>query len=129
MPWQNRAMLKLRAMPLGVRVLLGYGLAILAFVGLTLPRVVAEAVDLPVSPIGLLWMLLLAYAIFTLTLVLQRKQAGYGLSLGLASLTVPLVPILGYFAGIPGAAIPLVLAIVLFATLRQPAARAWFSEP
>ena len=39
-------------------------------------------------------MILLAYTIFTTTLVLQRKQAARGLALGLASLTIPLVPLL-----------------------------------
>ena len=39
-------------------------------------------------------MVLLAYTIFTTTLVLQRKQAGRGLALGLASLTIPLVLLL-----------------------------------
>ena len=39
-------------------------------------------------------MVLLAYTIFTTTLVLQRKQAARGLALGLASLTIPLVPLL-----------------------------------
>ena len=39
-------------------------------------------------------MILLAYTIFTMTLVLQRKQAAFGLAVGLASLTVPLVLLL-----------------------------------
>ena len=39
-------------------------------------------------------MVLLAYTIFTTTLVLQRKEASRGLALGLASLTVPLAPYL-----------------------------------
>ena len=39
-------------------------------------------------------MILLAYTIFTTTLVLQRKQAAYGWPSGLASLTVPLVLLL-----------------------------------
>ena len=43
---------------------------------------------------GLVVMVLLAYTIFTTTLVLQRKQAARGLALGLASLTIPLVPLL-----------------------------------
>ena len=39
-------------------------------------------------------MVLLAYTIFTTTLVLQRKQAARNLAVGLASLTIPLVPFL-----------------------------------
>jgi hypothetical protein len=118
-----------RAMPNGVRIFLVYGFLVLAFLGLTLAPVVDTAVDAPVSPIGLLWMLLLAYLVFTLTLVLQRKQAGYGLSIGLATLTVPLVPILWSFAGSPGALIALAAAVILFWALRRPGVRGWFAEP
>src|SRR5215210_9499904 len=67
---------QLRQMPNGVRLLLGFGLCLLAIVAVTLPLIVEQAVEAPVSPLGLLWMLLLAYVIFTLTLILQRKQAG-----------------------------------------------------
>ena len=118
-----------RAMPNGVRIFLVYAFTLLGLVGLTLPVVVNEAVEAPISPIGLLWMLLLAYLIFTITLVLQRKQAAYVLSIGLASLTVPLVLLLGMFAGIPGAAFALVLAVILFVSLRRPSVRGWFVEP
>ena len=80
----------------------------LAFVGLTLPLVVDQAVEAPVSVTGIIYMLLLAYLIFTMTLVLQRKQAGYPLALGLATLSLPLVPILFLSpAGLPGALIAL----------------------
>jgi len=119
----------LRAMPAGVRVFLAYALAILALVGLTLPLVVDQAVEAPVSGVGIVWMLLLAYLIFTITLVLQRKQAAYMLSLGLASLTIPLIGLLGFYAGLPGAIFALVLAIILFRSLRRPASRGWFREP
>ncbi len=118
-----------RAMPNGVRIFLVYAFALLLLLGLTLPVVVDQAVQAPVSPVGLLWMLLLAYLIFTITLVLQRKQAAYALSLGLASLTLPLIVLLGQFAGIPGAAFALTLALILFISLRQRTARAWFVEP
>jgi hypothetical protein len=119
----------IRSMPLGVRVFLAYGLSLLAFLGLTLPLVVSQAVTMPVSPIGVLWMLLLAYAIFTLTLVLQRKQAAYGLSLGLASLTIPLVLVLALGAGLPGAVFAATLAAILFLALLRPSTRGWFAEP
>ena len=118
-----------RAMPFGVRVFLVYSLLLLSFLGLTLPLVVGEAVDAPISGIGLLWMLLLAYLIFTLTLTLQRKQAAYGLSLGLASLTVPLVPLLGWLAGGIGLAIALILAAAVLGSLLRPRTRTWFVEP
>jgi hypothetical protein len=119
----------LRAMPNGVRVFLLYAFLMLAFLGLTLPLVVDQAVEAPVSGIGLVWMLLLAYLIFTMTLVLQRKQAAYMLSLGLASLTVPLIAVLGAFAGLPGAVFALALSLILFRGLRRPESRAWFTEP
>ena len=76
----------IRSMPNGVKLVLGFGFVLLAGVGLTLPLVINQAVEMPVSPLGILWMLLLAYLIFTLTLILQRKQAAWMLSLGLASL-------------------------------------------
>ena len=78
LPWQIRWMLQqFHAMPNGVRVFLVYAFAILALVGLGTPLVVDQAVEAPVSALGVVWMLLLAYLIFTITLVLQRKQAGY----------------------------------------------------
>ncbi|HEY8168957.1 MAG: hypothetical protein ACHQ02_00255 [Candidatus Limnocylindrales bacterium] len=118
-----------RAMPGGVRIFVTYAVVVLAFLGLTLPLVVDQAVEAPVSAIGLLWMLLLAYLIFTLTLVLQRKQVAWMLSLGLASLTIPLVGVLGLYAGIPGAVFALALAAILFRALSRPSARGWFTEP
>ncbi|MGZ6260464.1 MAG: hypothetical protein ACXWN5_06390 [Candidatus Limnocylindrales bacterium] len=119
----------LRTMPNGVRVFLAYALTLLALLGLTLPLVVQQAVEAPISFVGLVWMILLAYLIFTITLVLQRKQAAWGLSLGLASLTVPLVPLLAYVAGVPGLVFALVLVLILFRALRPRSVRAWFSEP
>lgn len=119
---------QLRAMPNGVRILVAYGLVLLAVLALTLPLVLEQAVEAPVSPLGLLWMLLLAYLIFTLTLILQRKQAAWGLSVGLASLSLPLIPILFLWAGGVGALIGVALSAVLFLSLRRAAVRAWFVE-
>jgi hypothetical protein len=119
----------LRAMPWSVRIFLGYAFLLLAFLGLTLRLVVDLAIEAPVSGPGLLWMLLLAYLIFTITLALQRKQAAWGLSLGLASLTVPLVPLLLLSAGIPGLLVALALAGVVFGALTRRSARQWFVEP
>ncbi len=119
----------LRQMPNGVRLLLAFGFVLLAFIGLTLPLIIDLAVEQPVSPLGLLWMLLLAYLVFTLTLILQRKQAAWLMSIGLASLSVPLAVILFYWAGAVGLVAGLALAAVLFLALRGPQARAWFSEP
>jgi hypothetical protein len=121
---------RLRAMPIGVLVFLAYGFLMLAFLGLTLPLVVAQAVEAPISITGLIWMLLLAYLIFTLTLTLQRKQAGYALGIGLASLTIPLAAILWLSpAGLAGGLVAMAVAIALIWLLRRPASRRWFSEP
>ncbi|HEX5465970.1 MAG TPA: hypothetical protein VFW92_04750 [Candidatus Limnocylindrales bacterium] len=118
----------LREMPGGVRVFLIYGLLILAFLGLTLPLIVNQAVETPVTILGLVWMALLAYLIFTITLVLQRKQAAYGLSMGLATLTIPLIPLLALAAGVVGGIFALALAVLIFTSLRRSSSRAWFSE-
>jgi hypothetical protein len=119
---------QLRAMPNGVRVVLVYGLGLLALLALTLPLVLEQAVEAPVSPLGLLWMLLLAYLVFTLTLILQRKQAAWGLAIGLATLSLPLIPILYLWAGLPGALIGVALSGAVFISLRSRAARGWFVE-
>ncbi len=117
-------------MPAGVLVFLAYGLLLLAFVGLTTPIIVSQAVEAPISPIGLVWMLLLAYLIFTLTLVLQRKQAAYPLAIGLATLSLPIVPLLYLSpAGLPGALLGGFVAVAVFWALRRPGVRSWFNEP
>jgi hypothetical protein len=118
----------IRSMPGGVKLIMGFGFILLAGVGLTLPLIVNQAVEAPVSPIGLLWMLLLAYLVFTLTLILQRKQAGWMLSVGLASLGVPIALILFFWAGVPGAIFGIGLVGMLFTSLRGERVRAWFSE-
>ncbi len=117
-------------MPVGVRIFLVYAFVLLGFVGVTLPPVVDLAIDSPVSPIGFVWMLLLAYLVFTITLVLQRKQAGYPLALGLATLTVPFVAVMYLSpAQLPGAIVALLIAILVFASLGRATTRGWFVEP
>jgi hypothetical protein len=118
-----------RRPPPGVLVVLVFGFVLLAGLGLTLPLVVGEAVESPVSPLGLLWMLLLAYLIFTLTLILQRKQAAWMLSIGLATLTVPLAIVMYWWASLIGGLVGILLVVVVFASLRGSAVRGWFSEP
>jgi hypothetical protein len=121
---------QLRVMPVGVRVFLVYGFLVLALVALTLPLVIAQAVEAPISVAGLIDMLLLAYLIFTLTLVLQRKQAGYPLAIGLGTLALPMAPILLLSpAGVPGALIALMVAVVVLGTLRLRSSKSWFVEP
>jgi len=120
----------LRSMPVGVRILLTYGLLLLAAVGVTLPLIVAQAVEAPISPIGVVWMLLLAYLVFTLTLVLQRKQAAYPLAVGLATLSLPLVPLLYLSpAGLPGAMAAGIVVVLVFWALLRPSVRSWFDRP
>lgn len=119
----------LRLMPKGVRVVLAFGFVLFTAVSLTLPLVVNQAVEAPVSPLGILWMLLLAYLIFTLTLILQRKQAAWMLSLGLVTLSLPLALVLFYWADVFGALIGAALATLLFLSLRGSKVRAWFNEP
>jgi hypothetical protein len=120
----------IRAMPPGVLIFMGYALLVLSVLGLFMSRVIDEAVQAPISFIGVVWMALLAYLIFTMTLVLQKKQAAFGLSLGLTSLLLPLAAIV-LFA--PGGWVVSIVALLLFAivvwSLRRPRSRAWFSEP
>lgn len=119
----------IRQMPPGVLVFLGYAFLVLSVLGLAMPIVIDQAVATPVTFIGLVWMGLLAYLIFTMTLVLQRKQAAFGLSLGLTTLLVPLAGVV--FFGPSGWLLSialLVLFVVLVWALRRPRSRAWFSE-
>jgi hypothetical protein len=120
---------RVRAMPGGVRLFLAYAFVILAGIGLSLRFVVDQAISAPVSPLGLLVMVLLAYTIFTITLVLQRKQASRTLAIGLASLTVPLVPLLLVSSLLVEAVFITALGILLFRGLLRPEVRAYLNEP
>jgi hypothetical protein len=119
----------LRAMPPGIRIFLGYAFLVLGLIGLSLRWVVDQAIGAPISPPGVVVMVLLAYTIFTTTLVLQRKEAARGLALGLSTLTIPAVP-LALLAAQPVFAVVVgALAILLFTGLTRPAVRAWLNEP
>ncbi len=120
---------QLRAMPPGIRIFLGYGFLLLGLIGLSLRWVVDMAMNAPLSLPGLVVMLLLAYTIFTMTLVIQRKEAGRPLALGLSTLTIPAVPLALAAAQPLFAVLVAVLAILLFAGLTRPAVRAWLNEP
>jgi hypothetical protein len=115
-------------MPAGVRFFLGYAFLLLAGVGLSTRYVVDQAVDTPVTLIGVVWMALLAYTIFTITLVLQRKEAGRGFALGLSSLTLPAIPLLFLSHLGPAAVVVAVVAFLLFRGLTRPAVTAYLSE-
>ena len=84
---------RIREMPGGIRLFLVYALLILAGVGLSLRFVVDQAIAAPVSLTGVVVMVLLAYTIFTITLVLQRKQAARGLALGTGQPDDPARPV------------------------------------
>jgi hypothetical protein len=117
-----------RRLPWGLALFLVYAFLILVGVALALPRVIDLAIDTPVSFVGLVVMALLAYTIFTITLVVQRKAAARTLGLGLASLTIPPIAI----ALLSGLAIPALalaaFAVLLFRGLTRPAVARWLDE-
>lgn len=116
-------------MPGGIRLFLVYALAILVGIGLSLTYVVDLAIGAPISFPGLIVMLLLAYTIFTVTLVLQRKQAARGFALGLSTLTLPLL-LFSILGGPPALAIFVAaLAALLFRGLLRAEVRTYLSEP
>jgi hypothetical protein len=127
---QNRAMLQaLRAMPGSIRLFLVYAFAILVGIGLSLRFVVDMAIAAPVSLPGVVVMVLLAWTIFTITLVLQRKEAARGFALGLSSLTIPPIP-WALVVGQPIIAIFFAaLAVLLIRGLRRPDVAAYLNEP
>jgi hypothetical protein len=116
-------------MPPGIRIFLGYAFLLLGVIGLSLRWVVDQAIDAPISLPGLVVMMLLAYTIFTTTLVIQRKEAGRALALGLSTLTIPAVPFVLLAAQPLFAVVVAVLAFLLFAGLTRPPVRAWLNEP
>ena len=115
-------------MPSGIRLFLLYAGLILIGIGLSLRFVVDQAIAAPVSPLGVVVMVLLAYTIFTTTLVLQRKQAARGLALGLASLAIPLVPFLLLGELIIQGIFVAALALLLLRGLLRPEVRAYLNE-
>ena len=119
---------RVRSMPGPIRLFLSYALLILVGIGLSLRFVVDQAIAAPVSPLGVIVMVLLAYTIFTVTLVLQRKQAGRGLAIGLSSLTVPLVPLLILSQLVIEAIFIAALGLLLLRGLFRPDVRAYLSE-
>jgi hypothetical protein len=119
----------IRKMPGGLRLFLVYALLILAGVGLSLGFVVDRAIEASVTFEGVVVMALLAYTIFTTTLVLQRKEAARGLALGLSSLTVPLVPLLVLSQLVIEAIFVAVFGLLLFRGLLRPEVKAFLNEP
>ena len=124
-----KAMPSLRGMPWGIALFVVYALLILAGIGLSLGFVVDLAQTVPVTPLGLVVMALLAYTIFTVTVVLQRKAAGRSLALGLTTLALPAIPLALLFGQVIGAVALGALAALLFRGLRTRAAAAWLDQP
>jgi hypothetical protein len=116
-------------MPWGVALFLVYALIILAGAGLALGSVVDQAVVVPITPIGVVVMALLAYTIFTITLVLQRKAAARNLALGLSTLVLPAIPLALLYGLLIPAVFLLALGGLLYLGLRSPRATAWLAEP
>jgi FtsH-binding integral membrane protein len=121
--------MRMREMPSGVRLFLVYAFIVLAGISLSLRTVVDQAINAPVSFIGIVVMVLLAYTIFTITLVLQRKEAARGLALGLAGLTLPAIPLLLLGGLLVQTLFVTALAILLFRGLLRPRVREYLNEP
>jgi hypothetical protein len=119
---------RLRAMPVGIRLFLVYGFLILAAIGAALPAVIDLAVGAPITFTGIVVMTLLAYTIFTLTLVIQRKQAARSFALGLSSLTLPLVPLLLVAGLLLQAGVVAGVAAILLYGLLRPEVRGYLTE-
>jgi hypothetical protein len=121
---------RLRRMPGGIRIFLLYAVLILVGIGLSMRFVVDEAIAAPISPLGIIVMVLLAYTIFTTTLVLQRKEAARNLAIGLASLLIPAVVLLATSPVHPAAPFFVAaFAVLLFRGLLRPEVRTYLSEP
>lgn len=121
-------MITVRGMPWGVALFLVYAFLILAGVGLALGPVVEQAILVPITFTGVVLMALLAYTIFTTTLVLQRKAAARALSLGLVSLAIPAVPLAVLANQVVGALLIVAIALALVRGLRGAAAVAWLNQ-
>ena len=121
-------MITVRDMPWGVGLFLVYAFLILAGIGLALGPVVEQAVLVPITLTGVVLMALLAYTIFTVTLVLQRKFAARTLALGLVTLVIPAVPLALLANQLIAAVLIVAFALGVLRGLRSPAAAAWLDQ-
>jgi len=118
-----------RGMPWGIGLFLVYAFLILAAAGLALGPVVERAVLIPITFEGIVLMALLAYTIFTTTMVLQRKEAARNLAIGLATLAIPAIPLALVYGQLLGAIVIAGFAVALYRGLRSPAAQGWLNQP
>ena len=125
----NAEVRSVRGMPWGIGLFLVYAFLLLAGAALALGPVVERAILIPITFEGIVLMALLAYTIFTITLVLQRKEAARGLSLGLASLTVPAIPLALLWGQVILAVFLAALGLLLFRGLRTPRTLGWLDQP
>ncbi len=121
-------MSSIRGMPWGVLLFLVYAALILVGAGLSLGFVVDQAVVVPITLQGAMLMALLAYTIFTVTLILQRKAAARRLALGLTTLAMPAVPLAVLNGQLAGALFIVVAALLIVRGLRAPGALAWLDQ-
>jgi hypothetical protein len=115
-------------MPWGVALFLVYAFSILVGVGLSLGYVVDTALEVPITLLGLVMMALLAYTIFTVTLVLQRKAAARDLAIGLTTLLIPAIPLALLQGQLLLAILATALALLLYRGLRTARAGAWLDQ-
>jgi hypothetical protein len=124
-----RDVVTVRGMPWGIGLFLVYALLILVGAAFALGPVIERAVLIPITFEGIVLMALLAYTIFTTTLVLQRKEAARNLAIGLATLAVPAVPLALVYGQLLGAILIGAFALLLYRGLRSPAAQRWLNQP
>lgn len=124
----NERVISVRGMPWGVVAFLVYAFLLLGGVGLALGPVVEQAILVPITLTGVVLMALLAYTIFTITLVLQRKAAARNLAFGMLTLAVPAVPLAILANQLIAAVLIVVVAFVLVRGLRTPSTAAWLDQ-
>lgn len=121
-------MRSIRGMPWGIALFLVVAFLVLTGVGLALGPVVDQAILVPITLTGAVLMALLAYTIFTITLVIQRKAAARPLALGLTTLAVPAIPLALLAGQVIAAILIAAVALLIVAGLRAPAAVAWLDQ-
>jgi hypothetical protein len=117
-----------RRVPWGIALFLAYAGLILVAIALSLRTVIDQAINAPVSFIGVVVMALLAYTIFTITLVLQRKAAARGFALGLSTLILPPIALTLLGGQFVVSLFFAALGILLVRGLRDPGVAGWLDQ-